>query len=109
MICAPFSGSERRYGLPPGAESSGACAPGIRGEGIRAAPAGERGGVLGAEVANPALDRLKFGDAVIDPALGAVQERRQARTDRLVGAADVVASQPIDLLDPCGARARRPS
>src|SRR5829696_6107065 len=107
MIGAPFLGSERRYGLALGAESSGALAPGIRGEEISAGTAGERGCVRCSEVADPAANGLELGDAVVDPALGAVQQRRHARTDRLIGAGEVVTPQPIDLLDREPERAKR--
>ena len=90
---------ERRYGLPLGEESSGARASGIWAEQVGVAPAGERGGVLGAEIANAASDRFKLGDAVVDPALGSVQRCCYARANGLVRAAEVGTRKPIDLLD----------
>jgi hypothetical protein len=68
-------------------------------EQVDAGPAGERGGVLSAVLADAAAEGRKLGDPIVDPLLGAVQELGDVRADRLVRAAEVGAREQLDLLD----------
>src|ERR671921_1371251 len=100
MICAPGPGSEeRRYGLPPGAESSGVRPSRVLTEQLGARDPGERCRVLGGVVANAAADLFQFCDPRVDPPLGSLEQRGQLRAEWLVRAAEVLTRELLDLLD----------